>query len=166
MPSDTTWEYWGQELTWLTRAGDVKIMHGPAFFARTSDPPEYGIAEHLDYPDVHAEDPPIDDVVARFQVGHGFITVELHFTQEYHGDEFTGLSAFQVNPRAIGKHWELDHTRLGRAWKNLDVVMMGWGDYPIPLRWPCPTLADARIFARIYNRTAFANFGPMTAIPY
>lgn len=162
-PDLTEWQQWGQHQPWLVRSNATKKMHGQAFYPRTTYPARY--AALAIWPNVAPDStpPPIDDVRCQFNPAFNWASFELHFTQAYTGTIYNGLSIFQIRPASRGKTWELRHTAIVATYDELQVVLPAWADYPFDLAWPCPTISHLRVFARVWNKTAFLNFGPLTA---
>lgn len=163
MSDPTTWEYWGQHQTWLTRAGKVKHLHGQAFYLHSVVPPYYGRQPYYTDPQPWKNPLPIDDSRCLFWPQFNVAQVGLHYTAAFTSDGYAGLSIFQVNPRSRGRDWEIKHTRLAYSSNVIVVGLPGWSDWPFDLVWPCSTKDELRVFVRLWNYQAFLNFGPMTS---
>lgn len=159
----TFWEHAGQDHAWLVRDGSEKKLHGQAMYPRSVMPPAYGNENFPDEPDLDAEPPPVDYAVAKWLFVIARLQCAIHYTEQYHGGEFSGLSVFQIDPRAVYDHWWHKHTHIVRTISPLDIHGLTLWHFFVPLWYPYIDTDHLAVFFRLWYKNAFIQFGPIFA---
>lgn len=159
----TQWEQWGTAKPWLTRSGVSKTLHGQAFYPRTVIPPEYIDKPFPELPDPIAETPPCNDSKVTYFTVPKITLAYLWFTDNYDPGELSGISIFQVNPKAIGHTWFYKHTHLVATRSPIVAVINTWVGVVCTLHWPYTSADKLVMFWRVWYKNAFLNFGPTVA---
>lgn len=161
----TTWDDWGRERKWLVRSGAHKAMPGQQFIARCNIPPRYAKCPAFDNPEPERTIPHCFKLYLIYDPLPNEAILHIYSdTDEYFGSH-GGLSIFEINPRAAGKHWERKHTRIVKAVPNWGTSNTG-AEYWFKPHWPSTDAYDVRVFARGWHGSAFKHYGPLQSAPF
>lgn len=160
----TTWEQWGQEQEWLTRSGETKHLHGQAMFARSNVPPLYIYGPWPEWPDPLITPALPDTTTCLFDVYRNTLTYIETYVQQPDIAPNSGISIFQVLPRAAEHKWERDATRIISSrtpWPTTPCDNTIIAD----LAWTPRQDVEVRYFIRAWTEQFFRHVGPAYTIP-
>lgn len=148
------WEAAAESPAWSGRKGVPFAAHGPSLFARSCVPPTFGqgtayiVGEDSPNPYLYS----VDECV--FNSADGTILYSVDFMDPGPGDQYTGMSLFQIDPPTAGLSYERQRTHYLAGlspWPNGSAHQHVQG----PAFWNVPAGSTPRVLVAAWNRSTF-----------